>query len=937
MNILSKVTWQAMWKNKTRTFVTIIGVILSAAMFTAITTAAYSFWDFAVRGFEYEKGDFFVQFDYATAEQAASLRQESGIVHIAEFKTLGYYNAYDDVYPDGTFPLGAVDKTFLETMSIPITEGRLPENSSEIVLPEQFNYLRRYYEKEEIALGETVTLDLFTAMNDQEREYGIEDAAFQKTYTVVGFMENRNYVADSTGDFFSCMLTVADGSEGDVLWSRLYVKTGNPNDAYTLAKQPYGAEVLLYQDLLILYGAAGVSNVNLLIIGLAAVLVLVIMVASVGPISNAFSISVSERTRQFGLLSSIGATKKQIRQSVLFEALAVGSIAIPIGLGVGFGAVALLLRQYGEQVLALFSFSSDGGVAIYAASSWIAILAAILICAVTILISAWIPARRATKVTPLESIRQNNEYRARKKAVRVGVLTRKLLGLPGILAAKYYKTSRKKYRTTVASLSISLVLFISANYLCQGLLLMANAAHLDNYDIYCYSADAQNFMTMYDTVRYFEGVSQSVLEARTTQTAVFDNDDLKDDYKKVLESGHYNITFSDGDWSAVYIYVIYMEDAAFEAHLRSEGIDPTPYLSGDAPMAVTMKQSVGGHMVQNERGEWEQMIFYDCPLEDSAESILVCDLELPDELRDESWEIITLETGATADGKPVLSIEVLPVGDDGVISIYGQTVAEFVVEPTDEIVDGKTVCNYYAYDSKTGKQGGTILATYPNEIQYIQVGECLDTTPFGIENNSSNQLTLIMPLSRMNEEFATDHNRFSLRMKVDDRDAVLAALSAFREDHTRFLYDDLTAEQQNARGIVSLARILSTGFIILITLISATNVFNTISTNIALRRRDFGMLRSVGFRTRDIYGMMIYECLNYGVRTFLWSMPFVLVLCTLIYQIIAARYMTSFVFPWDVTLPGMAMILVLVFVTMLYGIAKLRKDNPIDAIRIENT
>lgn len=937
MNILSKVTWQAMWKNKTRTIVTIIGVILSAAMFTAITTAAYSFWDFAVRGFEYEKGDFFVQFDYATAEQAASLRQESGIAHIAEFKTLGYYNAYDDVYPDGTFPLGAVDKTFLEIMSIPITEGRLPENSSEIVLPEQFNYLRRYYEKEEIALGETVTLDLFTAMNDQEREYGIEDAAFQKTYTVVGFMENRNYVADSTGDFFSCMLTVSDGSEGDVLWRRLYVKTGNPNDAYTLAKQPYGAEVLLYQDLLLLYGAAGVSNVNLLIIGLAAVLVLVIMVASVGPISNAFSISVSERTRQFGLLSSIGATKKQIRQSVLFEALAVGSIAIPIGLGVGFGAVALLLRQYGEQVLALFSFSSDGGVAIYAASSWIAILAAILICAVTILISAWIPARRATKVTPLESIRQNNEYRARKKAVRVGVLTRKLLGLPGILAAKYYKTSRKKYRTTVASLSISLVLFISANYLCQGLLLMANATHLDNYDIYCYSADAQNFMTMYDTVRNFEGVSQSVLEARTTQTAVFDNDDLKDDYKKVLESGHYNITFSDGDWSAVYIYVIYMEDAAFEAHLRSEGIDPTPYLSGDAPMAVTMKQSVGGHMVQNDRGEWEQMIFYDCPLEDSAESILVCDLELPDELRDESWEFITLETGATADGKPVLSIEVLPVGDDGVISIYGQTVAEFVVEPTDEIVDGKTVCNYYAYDSKTGKQGGTILATYPNEIQYIQVGECLDTTPFGIENNSSNQLTLIMPLSLMNEEFATDHNRFSLRMKVDDRDAVLAALSAFREDHTRFLYDDLTAEQQNARGIVSLVRILSTGFIILITLISATNVFNTISTNIALRRRDFGMLRSVGFRTKDIYGMMIYECLNYGVRTFLWSMPFVLILCALIYQIIAARYMTSFVFPWDVTLPGMAMILVLVFITMLYGISKLRKDNPIDAIRMENT
>ena len=937
MNILSKVTWQAMWKNKTRTIVTIIGVVLSAAMFMSITTAAYSFWDFAVRGYAYEKGDFFVQFDYATPEQAANLRQEGGIVHVAEFKTLGYYNSYEDVYPDGTFRLGAVDEIFLDTMSIPITEGRLPENSTEILLPEQFNYLRKYHNKAEVALGETVTLDFFTALNDQELEYGIEDTIFQKTYTVVGFMDNRNYVADSNGDFFSCILTVSDGNEGNVLWSRLYVKTENPNDAYALAKQPYGKEVLLYQDLLLLYGAAGVSNVNLLIIGFAAVLVLIIMVASVGPISNAFSISVSERTRQFGLLSSIGATKKQIRKSVLFEALTVGAIAIPIGLGVGFGAIALLLHQRGEQVVALFSFGIDGGVAIYATSSWIAILAAILICAITILISAWIPARRATKVTPLESIRQNNEYRARKKEVKVGILTRKLLGLPGILAAKYYKTSRKKYRATVASLSISLVLFISANYLCQGLLLMANAAHLDNYDIYCYSADAQNFMTVYDTVRNFDGVSQSVLQARTTQTAVLANDDLKDDYKKVMESGPFDHMISDGDWSSVYIYVIYMEDAEFEEHLRKEGIDPAPYLSGDKPVAVTMKQSVGGHMVQNERGEWEQMIFYDCPLKDSVESILVCDLVLPNELRDESWEVISHEYGATDNGTPVLIVENLPVGENGVISPYGQTVAEFVVEPTDEIVDGKTVCNYYAYDSKTGKQGDTILATYPNEIQYIQIGECLDTTPFGIENNSSNQLMLILPLSRMNEVFATDHNRFSLRMKVDDRDAVLSALSAFREDHTRFLYDDLTAAQQNARGIVSILRILSTGFIILITLISATNVFNTISTNIALRRRDFGMLRSVGLRTKDIYGMMIYECLNYGVRTFLWSMPFVLILCALIYEIVAARYMTSFVFPWNVTLLGMAMILALVFVTMLYGIAKLRKDNPIDAIRMENT
>ena len=618
MNIMNRVTWRAMWKNKVRTVVTILGVIISAAMFMAVTTTVYSLWDFMIRGYQYEIGDFYVYFDYATEEQAEALSKEDGIAHIAQVKHLGYTNQWDSVSPTGTYKISAVDETFLQTMSVPLTEGRLPENSREIVIPEFFNETLFAQEKPEVHLGDTVTLDMFSTIpRDEESDLGAAQSGKtgQKTYTVVGIMKDRSYTtADDEWGFYT-ILTLADGNEGEALWHRLYVKTKLPSAARDLRNVPYGEKAQLYQYLLNMYGFTRYSNVNLMLYLLAAVACIIILVASVSLISNAFSISVSERTKQFGLLAGVGATKKQLRSSVLFEAMSIAGIGIPIGIVAGFGGIAVVFSVYGKSVLRLFSFGVTGDVPFYAALSWVAVFAAVLICGITILLSAWLPSKRATRVSPIESIRQNSDYKTRQKDVKTGKLTRIIFGLPGMMGKKYYKISRRKYRATVVSLSISIVLLIVSAYFSQTLNMYADINASDGADFEIQSSGA-NADADFAFVRSLPGIEESVIVADSDMVGAVLGKELTEGYKKVMsdEQWHDRKSYTDGGFTAEEFNVMFMENSVLEAHLRKEGINPKSYLTGDTPVALRIKQEFGGYYVENEAGEWIKLSYYGSPL-----------------------------------------------------------------------------------------------------------------------------------------------------------------------------------------------------------------------------------------------------------------------------------------------------------------------------------
>ena len=184
-----------------------------------------------------------------------------------------------------------------------------------------------------------------------------------------------------------------------------------------------------------------------------------------------------------------------------------------------------------------------------------------------------------------------------------------------------------------------------------------------------------------------------------------------------------------------------------------------------------------------------------------------------------------------------------------------------------------------------------------------------------------------MPLSMVNTETYPPE----LRISINDYDAITAYL-----DEKGYDYGDLLESQMQYRNIVTMTNVFSYGFIILISLICVCNVFNTISTNIALRRRDFGMLRSVGMQSKGLNQMMIYECLRYGIRALIMGIPMGFLGSFGIHSLSAGVGISRYEIPLIPMTVSIISVFVVVFISMLYALSKLKKDNPIEAIRIEN-
>ena len=192
------------------------------------------------------------------------------------------------------------------------------------------------------------------------------------------------------------------------------------------------------------------------------ILISVIMIGSILVIYNSFAISVSERKKQFGMLSSIGATKKQIKKSVIYEGAILGSIGIPLGIISGILGIGITLNIVNNLLKPMF-LESMTNISLHLIVSWQAIVIATVLIAITIYLSVVIPTKRASKISPIEAIRGNNEIKMKAKKLKTPKIFRKLFGIEGEMALKNLKRSRKKYRTTVISLMISIILFISVS------------------------------------------------------------------------------------------------------------------------------------------------------------------------------------------------------------------------------------------------------------------------------------------------------------------------------------------------------------------------------------------------------------------------------------------------------------------------------------------
>lgn len=936
MNILNKVTWKAMWKNRTRTIVTIVGIILSAAMFTAVTILGYSMWSYLVDVRLAESGDYFLRYDYATDTDRDEILAQEHIRNASDLQILGYCTIdfqIDDT--DGGSEVCAIaagDDDFFRMVSVKLEEGRLPQNSSEIVITRTvYDYLNKSGVSAE--LGDHLTLQV-AAQCPIELEILIpsQGANFEKAYTIVGISEKHTLLEDLT---LGCshLFTYADENTEPAIWHRVFIRTLLPATAEKMLKNaPSGTTASLNYDLTALYGSTQYGNINVLLWSFCLILIAIIMVGSVSLIYNAFSISVSERTKQFGLLSSIGATKKQIRSSVRFEALALAAIGIPIGILCGYAGISVTVSLLQALINSIFSAY---GLSITVIPSALAFVGAGLICLITVLLSARKPAKWASKASPLSAIRQTQDYQVPAKQKHSGNFFDQKRSLPALMAKKYYTVSKRKYRATVLSLVISIALFLSAVTFGQALSAAAdNAVNTQNFDILLYySPDS-----VYEEIRKLDMVTDSALW------------NYDRGYTVHIPQSSQNISYwhgcqqmknpSAGVMAPVFsmeqktLRIVYLEDPVLRSYLEEHGIDPDPYFSKDCPTALITQSKFSHYAMDEKTGEYTKQVLVSDVLSSDLTDLEIYPIDVPEEVVQYMADYFGQEDVAWRRSEEDI------VGFDFYKDGYGQVMSGTSVEySTVQCIrqvdlDGTVRFAYYLYDTEAGThEQEPIFVQEPSQtLPTFRIGASIAELPYGISTNyysDYSYIVVILPLSAAPASNGSDYNKLSV--SISDHEAFLSYIAEKDISISDHLADEVT--YRNGKVIVD---VFSYGFILLISLICIANVFNTISTNIALRRRDFGMLRSIGMTAGDIRRMMIQECLIYGFKALLWGMPIGILLSLGIQKLFDRTLGDAFTMPWFAVLIAAVCVFAVVFASMFYAVAKLRKDNPIEAIRTEN-
>ena len=861
MNVFNKVTLQSLKRNKTRTIVTIIGIILSAAMICAVTTFASSFMNYAKENTIYTDGNWHGyqrDTDFQTYKDIWNTGKVEEAVYLQQLG-YAYADGCENEFKPYIYVLGA-GKDVEEVLPIHITSGKYPTSSTEILLPEHLytNGGVKYN------LGDTITLELGQRMLDgypmsQDSpcyiyEQGNEvfngevlDVKETRTYKVVGFYERLSWRIETFEAPGYTALTLSDKETYTPYKYDVYFRMENPKDTFDFMKEmkltgDFNSDLLMYS------GTFAVNAFTTMLYSLAAIVIGLIMFGSISLIYNAFSISVSERTKQFGLLSSIGATKKQLKRMVFFEALSVSAIGIPIGVIAGIGGIGVTLMLLGDK------FKSMGfGVDMKLSVSPAAIIIAVVVALITVLISAWIPSKRATKVSAVEAIRQNMDVK-NTKPVKTSKLTYKLFGLSGMLANKHYKRNKKKYRTTVLSLFMSIVLFVSASAFTDYLMETVGVGFGSvGYDL-----------TMNASGNEFDKITpEELLNRMKAAKSVTGGAYSQERYVNAEISTKYltneGIEFLDKNQGQsedkssrdAHSYITFVDDATFRALLKENGLNEKKYMDPENPLAIAVD---GATMFNLYTQKYETTNFFK---DDEFSLVIQKEKDIP---------------GYYCSG-----------------------------EITDET--GKTVVRY-TKDPESNVEGEEyILYTLEEGYLYttLNIGDVIYEKPFFVRDSSG--MRFIYPISlaeQVFEDFDAINNSYYYMLTSDNHAESYTAVQAILNDNgfNAKNLQNIAELEESERNIVTIIRVFSYGFIVLISLIAAANVFNTISTNISLRRREFAMLKSVGMTQKGFNKMMNFECLLYGSRALLYGIPVSCGVTYLIYLAIMEGVETRFHLPW---------------------------------------
>lgn len=587
MKIINKLTWRHLWANKKRTVITLFGIIISVAMVTAVFTSVESLMNTMGEITASYDGAWHAQYNELKSKDVQTLAKQKNVKAIGLSMDLGEISskADSDSSKSRTDVLACNQNLFTIYSMKPAT-GRLPVTARELLVTKSF--ITRNDLKWKV--GDTVTLPFTTYSADPQ----VEPETAQRTYTICGILENDNQLTGFYSAFCGLDDTVTDAM-GTYIAQVQFAPLGSntPTDIKAAAKALYGAEAVkandgtrfsTHTDYLMYSGVQMNSEITRALYGFMAIILLIIVFASVFMIYDSFAASYQQRARYLGMLASVGATRVQKRGSVYFEGFILGCIGIPIGILCGIGGIAVTLRALSDGFMKTVMVATGDSVRLHAIVNWKILVGSMLISALTIFISAWIPAHRASKVTPIEALRQTNTVKVKKaKKLKTSRLRQKLFGFEDVLAVKNYKRNAKRSRTVVFALAVSVILFLStANF--TGMLTNA----LDN------EYDGMSF-DVYESVNSSDGpLSVDLVEKLNKEVSRMpgiesmrvcaDNEMMVDGLDKQLtaEAKKANMDRS--------VYVLGVDNDTFAALAKEAGIDPSVCQDDKIPTGILINR-----------------------------------------------------------------------------------------------------------------------------------------------------------------------------------------------------------------------------------------------------------------------------------------------------------------------------------------------------------
>lgn len=848
MSILNRLTIKNLRLNKKRTIVTIIGIILSTALMVGIGLLFSSFQDLMIRDTIGYSGKYEAKYNDVDLIKLNDIKNKN-FTYFYE-KPIGFSKIESSNEYKPYMYITSVNKEYFNELKL--VDGSFPKNENEVVISNHvitnggLNY----------KVGDIVTFTYGSRNIDGDITLAnseLVDGEFltnegTHTYKIVGIVDRSNFESYSASGYTAFTLDVNSDKGNANLYVMFNKNKKIIKQSEELAKElNYDGDINYNSTLLALYGESTYGNVMSSMGGMMIIMLSLVSIGCIIVIYNSFAISVMERKKEFGLLSSIGATKRQLSHTVFFEAVVVGVIGIILGIigaYIGIGCVILIINNLISDMLEY---------KLHLVTNPLFIVIPVIFMIVVIGVSAFIPSRRASKVSPIEAIRQNDDIKINKKKIRTSKLVLKLFGIEGEIALKNIKRNKKKYRVTIVSLFISIVLFISFSSYMNYTLNTASSVMGEvpyDYQISYFGDDPNNDKEALDKINEIvkssdvkEYVSYSV-----SNLSIIGNYTYSDEYLDFYKNAYGD----DGikalnDLKYQYISIYILDDNSYNKYKKLIGID------NDS--VILLNKFKGVSYGNNKR------VNYNIPVINNGNiNIKICNFD-----NDED-------------------VDTTKYCNKNIDNIFVTNKSFDLIEEFSYMNDFKLIVNKKLYDSISD-----------SSTHYTQ---------FNIISDNTNNI----------DKLTKDLDKYS-----------------------NVNYTNIKETMKQANNLILVVKILMYGFISLVTLIGVTSVFNTISTSMALRKREFAVLRSVGLTNRGFNKILFFESLFFGMKSLIFAIPVSIGITVLIhYALTDMVSISTIIIPWKYIIISIVSVFVIVLLTMMYSTSKIKKHNIIEQIREEN-